>query len=259
MSGITGRRIASSSKSSGSSSGSNRSSTRSNKGRPPKIGRHPQQIIDASKVEAPEGIWSYFTPSERERLRNRSFHPEDFHVAVSDDNGHDVKKQIRFHPMMMNELAMFVSRGNFPVDNVDDIVRSGTFWFMGIMYALEKKIVSGVPNPMPMLAAINRLAMAMYYAEAFDVTYERVKEQAKRSIAAGREKEAARFVYDVMEQIKAIPQKAYRQPALDRIKNDFGDLIRRNAKVVKVLKRSGDDGGRSRQRRNYLGGNEEGE
>lgn len=225
-------------------------------GRPPKSGRSPQELIELR--ESPQGIWSYLSPSELQRHKHRTFHPDDFHVAISDDNGHDVKKQTRWHPMMMNELAMIVARGNFPVDNVDDLIRSAVFWFMGVLYALEKKSPAGVPNPLPMLAVMNRNSMAVYYENLFDSTIDRIRENVRAMAKKGRERQAAIYVYDQIEQIKLIPQRAYRQPALEQINEEFGALLRKNMKTVKVLQGKKSKG-RAGGGRNYIGGGEEGE
>lgn len=215
------------------------------RGRPPRGGRDVTEITTPAPPSSPRrphhitGIERYLPDEQREDVMRRRFSPDDFHVAITDDNGHDAKiGGIRFHPAMKNLIDVVVSRGNFPLESQHDLIRWATFEGLKKLALLEE-LYGGVPNYMARLSAINRTTLQTKHNREFDESYARVKEEAGRLLAGNKEAAAAMFINDVLQDAKQIPQKSWREDYVGRLDRDFGWLLKKEQKAVKV-KRGGE-------------------
>lgn len=204
-------------------------------GRPQRGGQAPTDMrrVALSRTD------QYLTDDDRLVARQREFHSEDFHVAISDENGHDTKVAgIRFHPMMANEMNMVLARGSFPIDSVHDLIRISVFEFMKKLYLLERD--GGIPNYIARLSAINRISLQSRHNREFEDSLKQVEDEAQKLVATGKLQIAAMFVHDVLVEAKQIPQKTWRDFYVDRLMTKFGALLKAQGKSVK-LKRRADD------------------
>jgi hypothetical protein len=211
-------------------------------GRPPKGGR----VVTALRGRTGHGhgharrggtgLDRYLPEDVREEMQRRVYRPEDFHVAVSDEQGHDRKVGgIRFHPLMANELNMIIARGNFPISTEVDLIRNAVFEYIQKLYELER--AGGVPNYIARLKAINRLSLQSQQNREFEDTLRTVNEEVRKLLDKNRREAAAMFVHDVLQEAKQIPQKSWREYYVDSIQRDYGHLLKEQRKSVKVNRR----------------------
>lgn len=185
------------------------------------------------------GIDRYLDDEELES-HSRSIlhpHPDDFHVAISDEKGNDVKVAgLRMHPSMANEVMMLFHRGTFPWDTPHDILRCGLLDYIRKCHAIEAR-TGGVPNYIARLEAINRTSLKYEEMLRFDQSRQRMHEVADKLVAAGKKAAAAEFVASQIAEIKLIPQKGWRDDLLNDMKRSYGWLVRDEGKPMK-MKRS---------------------
>jgi hypothetical protein len=166
-------------------------------------------------------------------------HPDDFHVAISDELGNDVKVAgIRMHPSMANEIMMMFHRGTFPWDTPHDIVRCAILDYLRKCQDIEKR-VGGVPNYIARLEAINRTSLKYEEMLRFDQSRQRMHEVADKLIGAGKKAAAAEFIASQIAEIKEIPQKGWRDDLLKDMQRAYGWLVEGEGKPVKMKRGAG--------------------
>lgn len=203
-------------------------------GRPQRGGQNPEKFKEQSSEDRYKiGVRKYLDGKKQSERKARKYQPEDFHVAVSDENGHDVKSSGRFHPAMWNEMNLIISRHNFPFDTVWDLIRVACLELMRDLYELERE-EGGVQNYLPMLQAINQLSKQSKARRDFADTTKHATTELDQMISDGKEGEAARFLYDFIANIKQIPQKEYREPTLEFFEGKYGWLTKKKARSVKL-------------------------
>lgn len=207
-------------------------------GRPPR----PSQSASDPRSQSSR-IDSHLSPAARRSSHSRQYHPEDFHVAVTDD-AHPVPVKIggvRFHPIMANEMHMLIARGSFPFDTDHDFIRVACLELLIKMYELERES-RGIPNYLPRLRAINRMSYQAKGHADFDDSLRTLDEAVGRLLAKGQERAAASLVNDVLHEAKQIPEEMWREPYVAIIEAKYGAMLKRNMKRgLKMRNASRDD------------------
>lgn len=207
-------------------------------GRPPRNGRNTDELDDAKhgRPEPPHaarGVQRYLSPTDREELEHRVFHPDDFHVVTSDEQGHSSKiAGVRFHPLMANEITMMFHRQTIPFDSEVALIRWATFEGMKTLYRLER--AGGVPNYIARLGAINRLSLQAEQNIAFEGTLQTLRRQVETLLAMGRREAAAMLVSDVLVEVRQIEPVSWRAIYLEEIDRRWGGLVEGEKKPIRV-------------------------
>lgn len=196
-------------------------------GRTQRGGQNPEAV---KKQAMMSGVRSYLPNQQKKEMLARKYRTEDFHVAVSDENGHDTKQSGRFHPVMWHEMNMVIARGNFPYDTVWDFIRVACMEHLKLTYELERTD-NGVPNYIARLNAINRLALSSEKNRRFQDTLKKVDFEVGALLADNKEKQAAILVFDVIQIAKEIPEKEWRTEYLEHLKK-YEWLLKKNSTTV---------------------------
>jgi hypothetical protein len=186
------------------------------------------------------GSRRYLPSSVKRSLAGKRYHPDDFHVAVSDDNGNSEKVWLRLHPMALNEVGMVISRRLLPFQNSQQFFRWAVNEGLLLCYYLERE--GGIQDYTAHLNAINAIAAQVEQQLQFEKTHATVRQNANRLISAGKESMAAMFVWEVLDKLKNIPQKELREWYVAEIQREYGPLLKKMKKSVKVkTRRTHDD------------------
>lgn len=206
-------------------------------GRPPRGGRSTDELEDAKRGYVDHhdrGVQRYLTAADREELERRTYHPDDFHVVTSDEQGHSSKiAGVRFHPTMANELLMLFKRDNFPFDSEVALIRWAVFEGMKTLYRLERAH-GGVPNYIARLAAINRLSLQVEQNIAFEGTLQTLRRQVENLLAMGRREAAAMLISDVLVEVRQVEPASWRAIYMEEIERRWGGLVEGEKKPIKV-------------------------
>jgi hypothetical protein len=199
-------------------------------GRPQRGGQNPEAVKSMERFES--GPRRYLSRKQKQEDVARKYSAEDFHVAISDDNGHDKRKTLHFHPHMLHEIEMMVHRESFPFTTADDFIRVACMELLKICYELEREEVK-IPNYVARLAAINRLVAISDKNRSFQQSLKTVDAEIGALLAANKESLAAVLVYDVLKEVKQVSEPSWREEYLQYLQQKYGWLIKKTGKPVK--------------------------